>query len=50
MALIDQPRGNRLAGELGTPDRNVGLRGLFSRRIASGSKLGSIRVLALDTV
>src|SRR5262245_15718199 len=29
MALVDQPGADRLAGELGTPDRDVGLRGLL---------------------
>ena len=48
VALIDQARGHRLAGELGTADRDVAGRGLLRRLIAAGSKSRSIRVRSLD--
>jgi len=50
MALVDQARGDRLAGELGTTDGDVRYEVSLSRRIVSASNSRSIRVLALDAV
>ena len=51
MALVDQPLADRLAGELGTADRDVGPPSTPSAAgSASASNSRSIRVLALDTV
>ncbi len=50
MALVDEPRADCVAGELGTPDCDGGPEDCLSRRTASGSNSRSIRVLALDTV
>ena len=50
MALIDQARGERLAGELCAADRDVAAADSFSRLIAAGSKSRSMRVRALDSV
>jgi hypothetical protein len=50
MALVDQPRADCVASELGTPNCDVGPRDCLSRRTASRSNSRSIRVLALETV
>jgi hypothetical protein len=50
MALVDHPRGNRPPGQLGTPIVISASEVSLSLRIVAGSKLGSIRVLTLDTV
>jgi hypothetical protein len=50
MALVDQARGDRLAGKLGTTDGDAGPEVSLSRRIVSGSNARSIRVLALDAI
>lgn len=50
MARVDQPRADCLAGELGTPDCDVGPRGLLEPPDGVSTNSRSIRVLALDTV
>jgi hypothetical protein len=50
MAVLDQPGGDRLDGELGGADRNVGARGLFEPPDRIGIEIALDRALALDTV
>jgi hypothetical protein len=50
MALVNQPLGDRLTGELGPADRDVGSRPPFSRRTAATSNSRSILVLSLEIV
>ena len=50
MTLVDQPLGDRLAGELRSANGDVGCALSFSRLIPTASNARSIRVLSLDTV
>jgi len=50
MALVDHSRADCVAGELGTPDCDVGPEDCLSHRTASRSNSRSIGVRALDTV
>jgi hypothetical protein len=48
--LVDQPRFERMGGEIGPGDGEVTLRRLLQLQNRSGSKSRSIRVLAVETV
>jgi hypothetical protein len=50
VALVDQPGPERLGGEAGAADAEIGRGRLLSWRTASGSKSRSIRVRALEVV